>query len=191
MACTLSYSIYSHLRFLSPLTNHLRVILPVVRNAPQRVAIPDGALTCKGWDEWMQLHRLEPRKPMTEFLLVWRHAGKFGQHSYMANDRAMSVILDDVMEPGSTHFCNLTLVATPNCCNSKETEDVQEIIGYSTEVFPAYSEIRCRRVTVGFLPKLRKKFQLPYLILAGVGLGHHSDAFPSPTATFHWRGILS
>jgi len=41
---------------------------------------------------------------MTEFLLVWRRAGRFGQHSYMANDRAMSVILDHVMEPGSAHF---------------------------------------------------------------------------------------
>jgi hypothetical protein len=79
---------------------------------------------------------------MTDFLLVWRSCWLFGQRSYIANDRAMTVIRDDVMEPGLLRtpciYATVTLVATSNYCNSKEREDVQERVRCSTEVSPAY-----------------------------------------------------
>jgi hypothetical protein len=62
-------------------------------------------------------------KPMTEFLLMWRHASNLVS-SRIA--RCLSSVTK-LWSHAPRIYATVTFVAAASYCNSKETEDVQEI----------------------------------------------------------------
>lgn len=167
----------------------------VARNAMQRVAMPDGALTCIGMDG-MQLHRIDNSKgPRKVIAGVSFWCGDM--LAVLVSTRNIATIapclssLTCCVEPGATlyfsHFCNrqprrhyLLLQHERNGRGARDSYILNKSISI------VFEDSLWKRNRFRFMARVRKEFSTKQF---GVSLGHHSNTSFSVTRP-PWRIIL-